>query len=934
MKIKLNFNVLSFFVAAAMIFNTAPAVLAENTDSSAANGEIYTVESDKNSYAYYLNTQKDLTDGAHSDVMIAQGNAVMKSGSQAAYKVNVPEAGNYTLMLTYKALKTQDIVLEFEVDGAVPFSEAQRITFPVFWENGSKERVDGKGNQFAPEQVVYGGSVTVEARDYSGKYEYAYLFSLKGGEHNIGINVVQGEFELNEIKLTAPDTVPKYKKPDVNSETVKNVSIIEGESAKLKNNRSIIPLCDNATPLVYPNDPVKNQLNYIGGSNWSKPGKSIEWSFEVEKTGYYSIEFLYRQNQVLNGVSYRSLLIDGKSPFEEAQRIKFKYGRGWQSEFFGDGDEKYLIYLEKGEHTLSLVSTIGPLSDIYVSMQDIVAEMGNLYREITMVIGETVDINRSYELFNQIPGFNNRLSSLSMSLKDIADRIEALQEMDSGSNVSLIDNAVRVIDLMIESPYSAHRYKSSFYDAYVNINSIMSSMSDMPLDIDRIVIAGESAEYVSEKPSFIKRFMFSVKRFFVTFTGDYKLLSDNKSNGSLKIWVNWGRDQAQVLNSLIQESFVTEEKIDVNVSIVNASLIQGILSGDGPDVLLQMTRTDPVNYAMRGALVDLSRFDDIEEIKARFTDSAIIPYEYGNGVYALPDTQSFFMMFVRTDILESLGISLPRTWDEFTEAAILLQRKNLQVSLPYTQIFDSGTVNVGVGGLTIYPTLLSQKGLSLYNKEQTACTLTETEQIKVFNDWMNWHTKYRIPVVMDFYNRFKTGSAPIGIAPYTLYTQIKAAAPEIDGRWTVFELPGTEDENGKINNVSAGSGTGCAITKLSKNPENAWKFLKWWTSDEIQLKYSNNLESLLGSLGRVSVSNTKAFESMDWDIDMKESMIRQRDNICEIPEIPGGYYTARCIDQAFWGVYEQGNVPLDMITKWGAVANTEITRKRAEYNDE
>ena len=211
--------------------------------------------------------------------MIAQGNAVMKSGSQAAYKVNVPEAGNYTLMLTYKALKTQDIVLEFAVDGAVPFSEAQRITFPVFWENGSKERVDGKGNQFAPEQVVYGGSVTVEARDYSGKYEYAYLFSLKGGEHNIGINVVQGEFELNEIKLTAPDTVPKYKKPDVNSEAVKNVSIIEGESAKLKNNRSIIPLCDNATPLVYPNDPVKNQLNYIGGSNWSKPGKSILLNF-------------------------------------------------------------------------------------------------------------------------------------------------------------------------------------------------------------------------------------------------------------------------------------------------------------------------------------------------------------------------------------------------------------------------------------------------------------------------------------------------------------------------------------------------------------------------------------------------------------------------------------------------------------------------------
>ena len=118
----------------------------------------------------------------------------------------------------------------------------------------------------------------------------------------------------------------------------------------------------------------------------------------------------------------------------------------------------------------------------------------------------------------------------------------------------------------------------------------------------------------------------------------------------LKIWINWGRDQAQVLNNLIQQSFTPETGISVNLELTAASVIKGMLSNTQPDLTLHMNRADPVNYAMRGALYDLKQFPDYDQVVERFIDSGTVPYTYKGGVYALPDTQNFYMMFYRKDI--------------------------------------------------------------------------------------------------------------------------------------------------------------------------------------------------------------------------------------------------------------------------------------------
>lgn len=83
------------------------------------------------------------------------------------------------------------------------------------------------------------------------------------------------------------------------------------------------------------------------------------WNFTVETDGYYKVGFHFKQDQVINGESYRWLKIDGKTPFAEAQNLKFSYKPQWQFSAMSDTDgTPYLIWLKAGDHQLSLEGTL------------------------------------------------------------------------------------------------------------------------------------------------------------------------------------------------------------------------------------------------------------------------------------------------------------------------------------------------------------------------------------------------------------------------------------------------------------------------------------------------------------------------------------------------------------------------------------------------
>ena len=492
----------------------------------------------------------------------------------------------------------------------------------------------------------------------------------------------------------------------------------------------------------------------------------------------------------------------------------------------------------------------------------------------------------------------------------------------------------RTVTQMLENRYTAHRYMSGYYDRYTALASVLYEMQDMPLAIDKISLTSTSAKRPFEKVGFFTKSFYSVRRFFESFILDYNNISGNSEESeTVTVWVNWGRDQAQVLNSLAQSSFTPDSNISVNVQLVNASIVQAVLSGKGPDCILQHSRSEPVNLAMRGVLYDLSQFDDIDTVLGRFHDGAEVPYCYKNGIYALPDTQSFFVMFYRKDVLAQLGLSVPETWDDFKEVANLLSRRNLTVWLPNNPATGFTEVNAGIGSINIFPSLLLQKGISLYSPDGKSTNLNNTDSMLIFKNWTDYYTEMQLPESLNFYNRFRTGTCPIGISVYTMYTTLQAAAPEIDGLWGVAPIPGTILADGTISHASSGSGTACAIMKNCSNPDSAWEFLKWWTDTNTQLDFSNEIESILGYTGRVAVANIDSFKRLEWDKETLDVMLKCWDEVEEIPEYPGSYYVSRSVYQAFWNVVGSNENPKDMLLKYAKQADDEIARKWRQYEN-
>jgi len=863
-----------------------------------------------------------------------EGDALILQGEEEpTFEFNAQTAGAYELSIVWKPLESGvNPVISVKIDGKYPIEAAEKIEMLREWKNATvAPRRDKLGNEYAPEQVETGEFITTVLRDYTGYSAEPYAFSLTQGMHRLSLKGDGQKLLIKSITLTLPDAPKAYKDTVKLSNAEKTNAepiVIQAEKADVKSGDFLIPKANNSDAEMSPTDTKITKINYIGGTAWKNPGDYLKWNFDVKASGYYYLNFRFKQSDLVNGDSFRRLKIDGRLPFEEARSLKFSYDTDWQTKAFSDEeDNPYYIYLEKGPHSLTLEVDSSSQVDYFNRLSSVVSSLGDEYIKIVMITGETPDPNRDYQLFDQIPNFNDTLKRNNDELISLAKDMKKDSGKRATQIIAAMENMSRVLSIMLKSPYMAHQYVKDFYSNYTSLSSWLYDMTNMPLSLDTLQLVPYGSQPEENEKNFFQRLYHSFMRFINSFVDDYSVEEENSSE-MVRLWVNWGQDQSSVLRSLIEDSFTAKTGIRVKLEIVNASLVNGILAGNFPDVALHLSRTEPVNLGIRGALADLRQFEDCDEVLKRFNDGAEIPYSYNDALYALPDTQSFMLMFYRTDILSQLGIAVPETWEEFLQAATIIQRNNMNTYVPYTQIAASTTVNAGIGSLNMLPTLLAQSGLSLYNSELNATALNNEPAIEVFKSWTSFYNEYGINKEADFYNRFRNGVMPLGIASYGTYMTIYSAAPEIKGRWSIATVPGSSDGNKSV----AGAGTGCAIIEKSPNKKGAWEFLKWWTSEETQLRYSNNVESILGMIGRTPTANKNAMKQLAWDSHDREVILDQWSHVKEVPEVPGSYYVTRAVDQAFWSVVNDGTTIKDAVAKWSDVADEEITRKIKEYS--
>lgn len=864
-----------------------------------------------------------------------------QSGGTASWTITVPSEGLYTLNMAYYALpgKQTDIQMALTINGTLPFRQASSFRFArsfqdVYSNNGRFEK-DKQGNEIKPRTEEVFLWQTSFFLDADGLYSQPLTVYLKAGKNTLTLENRMEPVAISQLTLSSPQVLPDYDSlritPKKFTENIPQLLKIPAEILKRKTHASITVGYDKSTPVTEPYNSSKICMNTLGGSRWKNIGEQVTWEFNVERSGYYYIGSRYRQNTVRGFYVSRSILLDDRPICSELQQQRFYYDIQWRTEHFGTSERPMVFYLEKGKHTLTMTATLGSMTETIRQVDEAQRKLNEMYRKIIMITSVQPDPYRDYSLETDIPELLSVLSSVSESLKTERVRLEKITG-NHGSEAVLMDRLAEQLDSFVRQPYTIASRLSKFRENVSGLAEWMNRIKEQPLELDYLYLCPYGEEKPAATAGFFEQAWHEIRSFLGTFFEDYNHISDDGEGRNIEVWVASGRDAAYALNRMVNDSFTRKTGININLKLVQGALLQAIMSGREPDVALTLGRGEPVNLAMRGALEPLSSFPDYQDITTQFHKDAMIPYTFDGKVYALPEQQLFHMMFVRTDIFAELGLAIPDTWDELYHVAKILQRNNLQVGLPYLQTDAYNIVSTGMSAQNIFPTLLVQRGGSIFSADHQSTALDTPEALEAFEEWVDFYTQYSFPLFKDDYNRFRTGEMPLTITMYTFFNQLVMAAPEIRNEWSMVRIPGIRQADGSINRAECASGTGAVLLADRPNKAEGWEFLKWWISAESQVEYGLQMEALLGSAGRYATANQEAFDRLPWQEEDAEKIRLQWREVTEIPEVPGGYYVSRNLDNAFRAcVYRKEN-KRELLGYWNKSSNDEIRRKREEFH--
>ena len=466
---------------------------------------------------------------------------------------------------------------------------------------------------------------------------------------------------------------------------------------------------------------------------------------------------------------------------------------------------------------------------------------------------------------------------------------------------------------------------TTFKDNITSLGTAILNMSETKLDVDYIEVNSVGSKVPEDKASAFAKIWHEIKSFAASFVVDYDAVGDvysDKDEGIVKVWIVTGRDQGTILKTMVDDTFTPESGVKVNVEIVDpTALLNAVVAGRGPDVVLSVGADQPVNYALRNAVEDLRQFEDCDEVLSVFYDSAYRAYEYNDGLYAIPETQTYNVMFYRKDILNELGIEIPKTWDDMKVVLSELSKNQMSLGMLPTEL--------------TFTSLLYQHDGELYNEDATASALDSDEAVNAFKTYCEFYTDYKLDRETSVEQRFRTGESPIIIADYTTYNVLEVSAPDIKGLWGFTALPGVKEEDGSINNISASTGLACMMMSGTKDKEASWEFMKWWLSAEIQTSYGEEMEGLMGEAARYPTANIEAFANLPWPTDDYEALEAQFANVKGIRQVPGSYFTWRNVNNAFYTVAvadeDKRMQPREALYEYLEYINAEITSKREEF---
>lgn len=860
--------------------------------------------------------------------------ADVSHGDYIEVTVEVFEDALYEVGFDYLSYDESILPLEiaFTVDGNYPFYESRSITLETTWVSDEETDIDRYGNEIVslPSKLIQWEHK--ELGDSSYRYSTPLLVELTKGTHTFGITVKEGTMLLGNLTLSAPTRISEYS----GSEEAKGdaLIVIEGEDFTYRNDSSIHASFEYDNSLS-PLSAKQKVLNVVDEDSFNTAGQRITYSFNVTKAGYYNLAMNYRQSEKNDFPVFLDIRIDGEIPNTEFMSYWLTKSTKFTTKAFTDSEGNALsVYLEEGEHTISMTISADNIRYALEDVDRIMSEISDLSLEVTKVAGTNKDKYRDLKLTRYIPDLEERLQGWVDDLYSIAEQAQGYVGADDPKDVAAFsylliaaDQLQTLADEPDELVYRVDELSTSVNSINTQIANFVDIMNDNDVSIDRIYLFQEDAKLPSGL-NFFEGLMMSAKRFFYSFFGQ-SYSASNTDDSHIQVWVNRPRQYVEIMQKMIDEEFTPATGIEVDLSIMTDAqkLILSNASGDTPDIATGINYSIPFDLAIRGALVDLTSFDNYKEVFGRYSDGLLVPSVVGDGLYSLPETMNFYVMFYRTDVLEKLGLEAPDTMDELIAMLPDLQMRGLNVYYPTAAMLAMRNFH----GTT---PLIFQNDGSLYGDTALDIELDSEASVEGFTQLTELFTLYDLPVdVPNFYQHFRNGDLPIGIADFNSYNLILNAAPEIANSWEIALVPGVYDEeSGEVlRYMSGGAESTVMFASDEERQQKAWDFMDWWSSTSVQAEFGQRLQILYGDEYIWPTANLEAFMLLPYPTDDKDIILEQAKNILEAPRLLGSYMMERELSNAFNDVVVNGESVRSEIDETVKSVDRETRRKLEEF---
>ena len=816
-------------------------------------------------------------------------------------ELNVVADGIYYMCFDY--LADSDTILpveaQFMIDGDFPFYEMRQQVLESQWSTPQQKSYDSYGNEVVgiPDKVYEWQNKYIMDSTY--RYSGPLGIELTKGRHTVTVTLKEGTLLLGNFKLTAKPQVEAY----TGSERAEGDGFIEiqAEDFTYRNASSIHATCEY-DPNLYPYQAGNRIMNTVDSTSFSEGGQQISYQFTVEKEGNYYLAFHYSQSDKSDFPVFMNIRIDGELPNTEFENCAFAYKKDYNLYTLLDSEgNKISVPLGAGQHTISMQISMEPLSNALETIEQIMGKVNDLSLEVTKVAGTNKDKYRDFSLESYIPGIGDTLTQWADELAAVMEEARTYnpdkKKIAAFSSISIAENQLRSLakkpDELI---YRIDELATSTSSVNQHLANLIDSLNGNDFSLDSIYLYQEDAakQLPRHKNVFVKAGLGIVR--FCTSFGKQAYSSSNTNPEHLQVSVNRSRQHLEIMQQMITEEFTPQTGIEVDLSLMpdQTKLVLANASGDSPDVATGVNYSIPFELGIRGALKDLTQFDDFAEVAGRYTEGLLMPYVIDDSVYAIPETMNFQVLFYRKDILDKLGLEVPDTLEDVEAMLPDLQMRGLNFYYPTAR-------TVGMKTFLDTTPIIFQSGGRLYDTYVEDVTITSEEVVEGFTTLTNLFTIYNLPKdVPNFYQHFRNGDYPIGISDFGTYNLISNAAPEIDGSWGVALIPGVKDENGEVMRYSsAGAESTFLFNSTPEREEQAWEFVKWWSSAQVQAEFGQRLQITYGDEYYWNTANCEAFAQLPWDSDDKEVISEQLTWTMEAPRALASYMVERELSDAY-----------------------------------